>query len=270
MVRKAVDKQAGDKWYGPNGQGVEYGVHSHPVVGHVQSIGDSREQSVSFNTYELNFDEITATFGEHKNEFAKDPEHAQIFAPGVKGGFIRRSIAAQHAMLYRTKLIRTTTGTLHVARDAFDLLAFGRRAGRRRVYTYALVDGGLFFSETGASMPRDCVSKHAVHANASPHVRFSGTFRICFNPRGRTGFDDYVLVIDNDSGTYRPSQDHLPLLAQVFQANFPDMPIHTLSVLQEQPEGIKGWVGPDECKDRSTGRDPVYPGQWQWVVDDDV
>jgi len=45
------------------------------------------------------------------------------------------------------------------------------------------------------------------------------------------------LVIDNNSGTYSPSKDLLPLLQDVFKANFPDMEVEALD--REDPKLIE-------------------------------
>ena len=45
------------------------------------------------------------------------------------------------------------------------------------------------------------------------------------------------MVIDNNSGTYSPSKDLLPLVIQVFKANFPDMEVEAFD--RENPRLIE-------------------------------
>jgi len=40
----------------------------------------------------------------------------------------------------------------------------------------------------------------------------------------------HKLVVDNNSGTYAPKAEHLPLMAQLFKANFPDLTVEVLPV----------------------------------------
>jgi hypothetical protein len=38
------------------------------------------------------------------------------------------------------------------------------------------------------------------------------------------------LVLDNNSGTFAPSAEHLPLMRQLFAANFPGIAVETVAV----------------------------------------
>lgn len=64
--------------------------------------------------------------------------------------------------------------------------------------------------------------QHACHADAAEAVTYSGEFHIRALENG-----DYSLVLDNNSGTYAPSPDDLPLLHRLFEINFPDIKIET-------------------------------------------
>lgn len=109
----------------------------------------------------------------------------------------------------------TIYGTLANAREFLELLNGGRRKGIPRYYTYVIVDTGMYFSETGASFFTDFMSKHAMHANASDKVYFAGEFHIQQPSEGK-----YILVLDNNSGTYAPPKESLPKLRDFFEMNF--------------------------------------------------
>ena len=70
-------------------------------------------------------------------------------------------------------------------------------------------------SSTGAAL-KDMVSKHASHCNAARSVRYAGEFHI--QTDDDTG--EKYLVIDNNSGTFAPKQEYLPLLREVLEINF--------------------------------------------------
>merc|ERR1712151_402372 len=213
------------------------------------------ESGAALRTYHVALQRVPETFGDAQNA-NHDEEHAKLFqAP------LQNAIRAEHAALYQDIPWSHLAGvqydkcSLSTGVSFLSLLNHGVRQGKRRVFTYVLLDTGLFFSETGAQKAKDLLSKHAVHANGPPAVRMAGTFRICEEK------NTSVLVADNDSGTYRPSPEHLPLLQQVLELNFPGLRVDVLNVLSPQPEETLDFVGPNESKENS---DAVYAGQWKW------
>jgi len=230
----------------------------------------------TFVTYEVVVlpEIIEKHFGDHY-QCNYDDEHKKIFADDAKGHTIRAGIVAEHAVLYRDGVRpdwarahgpRTEYKRLQTGEQFLEMLNGGFREGKRRVYTYALVDNGLFFSETGAAMSKDVMSKHAVHANANPKVRYSGTFRICFD-NGQP-----IIVMDNDSGTYRPCTEDGARLKATLEATFAGLRVHTLTAFDAGKPAKQGdevnlyegrptmsWEGPVE-----NGAEQVYPGEWVW------
>lgn len=139
--------------------------------------------------------------------------------------------------------------------------------GRIFTYVLTL-DALLRFTETGKEFGIDMLSKHTMHSNADIYISFSGEFFIRrlkhkYDPeRDEQGRDAkgtptatadpsesqppadpdgettksappldpayYELIIDNDSGTYRPNAKTLPLLRKFLQKNFPGLKISTL------------------------------------------
>lgn len=108
------------------------------------------------------------------------------------------------------------TGSLHICH---------RRAGR---YILILRDRRYIFRRLRAS-------KHALHSNCAESVWYSGEL----HPRPDGGWDnfnddilddqvDWELVIDNNSGTYSPDKDLLPILKALLENNFPGFTIHAL------------------------------------------
>jgi len=169
----------------------------------------------------------------------------KIFGAGPTSMAVRSSIQAGHRMLY-ARSTRNGFGVIEKPADVFALLTGGRAAPHRvkpAVYTYVIsTDDDTFrFSETGAAFFVDFASKHALHANCSETVRYSGEF----HPRpagGWEGFDDarsdadvqWELVIDNNSGTYAPDKTLLPKLTQLLEYNFPGFKVFALD--REDPE----------------------------------
>lgn len=126
-----------------------------------------------------------------------------------------------------------------IARQFLEMVHYGR-AGRLMTYVLTL-DGQWRFSETGDEFSIDFLSKHMMHADGEQFVAYAGEFFVRRIKSGEGegeqprpghdseredndeahGFGDdetdedpshYELIIDNDSGTYRPPEDTLPIL----------------------------------------------------------
>ena len=136
-----------------------------------------------------------------------------------------------------------------------------------RIFTYVLTLDALFrFTETGKEFGVDMLSKHTMHSDVSVYIAFSGEFFIrrlkhkhrppppqateetsqshpephksneshpphdIDNPEDDPPKDParYELVIDNDSGTYRPKAALLPVLAAFLAHSLPGLHIQTL------------------------------------------
>ncbi|RYP76635.1 hypothetical protein DL769_003595 [Monosporascus sp. CRB-8-3] len=136
-----------------------------------------------------------------------------------------------------------------------------------RTFTYVItLDGLLRFTETGKEFGIDWLSKHTMHSDAAVHVACSGEFLIRRLERPTTRDDPkpsqpthlgdpveggppksapppkpqyYQLVIDNDSGTYRPDKTVLPDLHAYLQRNFPGLGIVTLACDDPEDQRIK-------------------------------
>jgi hypothetical protein len=126
-----------------------------------------------------------------------------------------------------------------------------------RIFTYVLTLDALWrFTETGKEFGIDMLSKHTMHSDVSIYIAFSGEFfvrrlkhanrappeegghnkahppdEISGGPPDEDPPKDpayYELIIDNDSGTYRPNAKLLPLLKQFLEHNLPGLRVETL------------------------------------------
>ncbi|CDO70837.1 hypothetical protein BN946_scf184801.g30 [Trametes cinnabarina] len=126
------------------------------------------------------------------------------------------------------------------ARKFLEMAAYGTEG---RMFTYViLLDGEWRFTETGEEFAIQLLSKHTMHADVALEIAFSGEFfvRRVRKPATANGNSrhtsneppkdeddashsdhpdpsslppsEYELVIDNDSGTYRPRKELLPTL----------------------------------------------------------
>ena len=172
----------------------------------------------------------------------------------LRGRILNRALHHQHSRVYNYD--RTTvygsfpSPSKEMTLQLLDLLHYDQGG---RIYTYVLtLDGQWRFTETGKEFGIDMLSKHTMHSDVSIYIAFSGEFfiRRLTNPHkdpedqethpptlmdGGPPKDEsprdpeyYQLVIDNDSGTYRPNAALLPQLKQFMHHNFPGLKITTL------------------------------------------
>jgi hypothetical protein len=162
-----------------------------------------------------------------------------------------------------------------------------------RIYTYVLTLDALFrFTETGKEFGIDMLSKHTMHSDVSIYIAFSGEFFIRHLKKRRkmrpttsksqqdsgenqpidtddlqgpsqedddasTDPSNYELVIDNDSGTYRPNAKMLPILASYLAQALPGLHVHTLDC-KADAEKMAKLKGEQRDRKRREGDHIVY------------
>ena len=172
----------------------------------------------------------------------------------IRGRILNRALHLQHYRIYnydRTTVYGSFPSpckdmTLHF----LDLVHWAKGG---KIFTYILtLDGQWRFTETGKEFGIDMLSKHTMHSDVNIYIAYSGEFFIRrlkrphqspdepethppsdmngAPPRGEAPKDPayYALVIDNDSGTYRPKADLLPQLKAFMERNLPGMKVMTL------------------------------------------
>ncbi|KAL9060310.1 MAG: hypothetical protein Q9162_000714 [Coniocarpon cinnabarinum] len=192
---------------------------------------------------------------------------------GMRGLILNKALHAQHTKVYnfnKDTRYGVYDGPCSELTMKFLELAHFDIGGR--IHTYVLtLDGLLRFTETGKEFSIDLLSKHTMHSDASIYIAYSGEFFIrrlknkfapaplsqqaaegdeaaqnnqshppdpvAGGPPSEPAPRDaaqYELIIDNDSGTYRPNAKLLPLLRQFLQHNFPGLKIVTLDCQKDE------------------------------------
>lgn len=173
---------------------------------------------------------------------------------GLRGRILNKALHKQHNRVYNFSR-STEYGTFSPCSDEASLqflkLAHFDEGGR--IFTYMIsLDGVFRFTETGKEFGIDLLSKHTMHSDVATYIAFSGEFfiRRLAKPTGSSdpqpdepthppattlagGPPDeappthepgyYQLIIDNDSGTYRPDKSMLPVLKEFLERNFPGL-----------------------------------------------
>ncbi|KDQ21409.1 hypothetical protein BOTBODRAFT_99148 [Botryobasidium botryosum FD-172 SS1] len=247
---------------------VRYTRHNSPTVGHFTSVNAAR----LYCTWKIHLRGIPRVFGTSHQGWNRSYKAAQSIFQGPLSITVRAGIQAGHKLLY-ARTTQNATGQLNNAADFWELLRDvitrdGREEGRIKpaVYTYIIDDETLRFSETGAAFLIDFASKHALHSNCQPAVRYSGEF----HPRpvgGWENFDEskpdssveWELVMDNGSGTYSPAAARLPQVCQLMEYNLPGIRVIGLDF---KDEGLKKSM--EACRDyalknRGVEKDELQP-----------
>ena len=174
---------------------------------------------------------------------------------GIRGRILNKALHHQHAHVYNFSN-KTEYGVVEPNSEAASLqfLRMVHYDEGGRIFTYVLtLDGLLRFTETGKEFGIDLLSKHTMHSDVAVYIACSGEFFIrrlkhpnkhTDDPKQKTHPDtdlpggppdapppedpkNYELVIDNDSGTYRPDASVLHLLKSFLKKNFPGIHIKT-------------------------------------------
>ncbi len=209
----------------------------------------------------------------------------------IRGRILNRALHHQHARVYNydrsTKYGRFEEPCKQMTKLFLDFVQYDRGG---RIFTYVLTLDGLFrFTETGKEFGIDLLSKHTMHSDVSQYIAFSGEFfiRRLKHPNknkdpspdpttealppapdeddeGRpesAGSDKhtkhYELVIDNDSGTYRPNAKKLHVLKRFMAQNLPSLRVVTLDC-QADEEKMKKLKGQQRERKKSSGKMITY------------
>ncbi|KAL5121848.1 hypothetical protein ACEQ8H_000063 [Pleosporales sp. CAS-2024a] len=224
-----------------------------------QKTGKPKPQKYNFQSNQMQLRGPVPPAMYHRYVEFKPFVKSMFTAKGVRGFILSKALHHQHARVYNfdhsTEFKVFPEPSREFTQKFLELVHFDQGG---RIFTYVLTLDGLFrFTETGKEFGIDMLSKHTMHSDVAIYIAFSGEFFIRRlkhpkNPPPEDGGNNkshppndighgppkeeahikdpsyYELVIDNDSGTYRPNAKLLPQLRDFFQANFPGLHIKTL------------------------------------------
>ncbi|ROV93870.1 hypothetical protein VPNG_09498 [Cytospora leucostoma] len=190
---------------------------------------------------------------------------------GLRGKVLHAALHKQHQRIYNFNM-STQWGQFksYTEEASLQFLRMAHFDEGGRIFTYVLtLDGLLRFTETGKEFGVDFLSKHTMHSDVATYIACSGEFFIRRLARpdapqhqGEPNVNEpthpdqelpggpptdpppadprhYQLVIDNDSGTYRPDKKVLPLLQEFLQRNLPGLGIVVLHWEDPQDQKLK-------------------------------
>lgn len=201
----------------------------------------------------------------------------------LRGRILNRTLHHQHARIYNFDP-QTLYGSFpepctEMTQKFLELVRYDQGG---RIYTYVvLLDGQMRFTETGKEFGIDLLSKHTMHSDVSIYIAFSGEFfvRKKKHPHMQAATDSlrppspeptdeapatpnkdpsaYELIIDNDSGTYRPNAQYLPTFKEFLEKNFPGLAIMTLDC-QDDAEKMGKLKDEQRERKKQAGRQITY------------
>jgi len=236
--------------------------HFSPMMGRIAGVKDEGEtddqgrkiEKYNFQANQMQLQGPVPAAMYHRYVEFKPFVKGMFTGLGLRGKVLNRALHHQHARIYNFDR-STIYGSFpepcsDMTKQFLDLVRYDQGG---RIFTYVLSLDGLWrFTETGKEFGIDLLSKHTMHSDVSIYIAFSGEFfiRRLKNPSKTADQTDthppteidggpsadgppkdpayYQLIIDNDSGTYRPNKDLLPLLQEFMSRSLPGLKISTL------------------------------------------
>ncbi|KAJ4411205.1 hypothetical protein N0V91_001580 [Didymella pomorum] len=218
--------------------------------------GKTKAERYNFQSNQLQLRGPVPEHMYHRYVVFKPFVKSMFTAKGVRGFILSKALHHQHARVYNfdaaTEYKEFPEPCKAFTQKFLDLVHHDQGG---RIFTYVLTLDALFrFTETGKEFGIDMLSKHTMHSDVAAYIAFSGEFFIrrlkhpnrspedpsqASHPPAdvdggppkdepKTDPSYYELIIDNDSGTYRPNAALLPQLKAFFEANFPGLHVRTL------------------------------------------
>jgi hypothetical protein len=260
---------------------------SAEVLGRTQDEHGGRCYTIGYN-FQSNQLQLRGPIPEHmyhRYVVFKPFVKSMFTAKGVRGFILSKALHHQHARVYNfdhaTEYKEFPEPCKAFTQKFLELVHYDQGG---RIFTYVLTLDALFrFTETGKEFGIDMLSKHTMHSDVAAYIAFSGEFFIrrlkhpnrspedpgqASHPPAdmdggppkeepKTDPSYYELIIDNDSGTYRPNAKLLPQLKAFFEANFPGLHVRTLDC-QGDAEKMAHMKDEQREKKKKEGEHVVY------------
>ncbi len=250
--------------------------------------GKPKAQKYNFQSNEMQLRGPVPEHMYHRYVEFKPFVKGMFTAKGIRGFLLSKALHHQHARVYNfdgsTDFEVMKEPSKEFAEQFLELVHHDKGG---RIFTYVITLDGLFrFTETGKEFGIDMLSKHSMHSDVAAYIAFSGEFfvRRLKHPDRAPPEDGgnneshppndigggppeeepritdpsyYELIIDNDSGTYRPNAKLLPQLKEFLEANFPGLHVSTLDC-QDDAEKMGHMKDEQRERKKTEGDQVVY------------
>ncbi|KAL7424388.1 hypothetical protein Q5752_000070 [Cryptotrichosporon argae] len=244
--------------------------HYSPLIGRLagtKALGANGVEQFDFQANEIQLKGPVPNELYHRFVDFKKFVHGMFEATGVRGRLLHKALHHQHERIYIFDK-KTERGELEgpgreMTLKFLDMCHFDEGG---RIFTYVVTLDGLFrFTETGKEFGIDLLSKHTMHSDVNIYIAWSGEFlirrlkhphesstaadqethgpsRLAGGPPDSAPPQDpaaYELIIDNDSGTYRPLAKYIPVFHDYLKRQFPDLHIRVMDCTSDELSRIK-------------------------------
>ena len=208
----------------------------------------------------------------------------------LRGWVLNRALHHQHNRIYNydrsTHYGVIEKPSLELTKLFLDFVHYDQGG---RIFTYVVtLDGQWRFTETGKEFGIDMLSKHTMHSDVSIYIAWSGEFFIRRlkhphkeqsestdpesatlppapepdeeGPNANEPSKDphmYEMIIDNDSGTYRPNAKYLPTFKEFMARSLPGLKVATLDC-QADEEEMNKLKGQQRERKKKSGNQMTY------------
>ncbi|KAL6716436.1 hypothetical protein ACLMJK_006003 [Lecanora helva] len=262
--------------------------HLSPMVGRLAGTKepgkDGKPEKYSFRANQMQLRGPVPAELYHRYVEFKPFVQGMFTSTSLKGRILNRALHHQHSQIYnydRETVYGSFPAPCHDMTLKFLDLVHYDKGGR--IYTYVItLDGQWRFTETGKEFGIDLLSKHTMHSDVNIYIAYSGEFFIRRlktphkegspedqethppieisggPPEGEPPNDPayYSLIIDNDSGTYRPNPKMLPVLKSLMQQSLPGLKVITLDCTSDQ-EKMEKWKNEQRERKKAEGEGMV-------------
>ncbi|MCJ1286923.1 hypothetical protein MMC26_006269 [Xylographa opegraphella] len=289
-----IEAESGGRMYtiGP----CVWSQHFSPMIGRLAGTkdptedvnGNSEKKSESYN-FQANQVQLAGPVPEqlyHRYVEFRPFVAGMFTSHSFKGRILNHALHHQHARIYNYDRSTIYGSFPSPSKDmTLKFLELVHYDHGGRIFTYVLsLDGQWRFTETGKEFGIDLLSKHTMHSDVSIYIAFSGEFfirrlqshhkdpeeqethpptKIGGGPLQEDTPQDpayYQLVIDNDSGTYRPDAGLLEQLKEFLQRNLPGLKITTLDCTGDKEVMEKMKEEQRSCKKKEGKHTAVVQG----------
>ncbi|WVQ97871.1 hypothetical protein IAU59_004987 [Kwoniella sp. CBS 9459] len=257
-------------------------IHYSPMIGRIAGVKSKDHKGVEQYNFQANEIQLRGPVPNelyHRYVEFKTFVGGMFESTGLRGKILNKALHHQHERIYnfdrQTQYGDFKDGPSKDMTLKFLEMCHFDQGGR--IFTYVITTDGLMrFTETGKEFGIDLLSKHTMHSDVHIYIAWSGEFLIRrlahkdespSDPDQRTHPADdipggpphsappkdpalYELVIDNDSGTYRPDKKLFPILKGFLEKNFVELKVvvmacddEKLSKIKDDQKKVKGEEG---------------------------
>ncbi|OCF76720.1 C2 domain-containing protein [Kwoniella mangroviensis CBS 8886] len=260
-------------------------IHYSPLIGRLAGVKGKNDKGVEKYNFQANEIQLTGPVPNdlyHRYVEFKTFVGGMFEATGLRGRILNKALHHQHERIYNFDR-QTTYGENRDSTQKELTLKFLEMCHYDqggRIFTYVLtLDGLLRFTETGKEFGIDLLSKHTMHSDVNRYIAWSGEFlirRLAHSDQSSTATHPpdpvsggppkdeppkdpsmYELIIDNDSGTYRPDKKLIPVLTDFLKKNFVGIRVRVMACDDDKLSKIKD----DQRKIKSKEGDHMVFGQ---------